>query len=366
MPEASQWNQTVLQYPGSHILQTWQWGQVKQDYGWDVLPQVYRDDNGEQNSAGLVLRRTQRLGPLPIQARVLYVPRGPLVQWEDRDCRLAALQNLQQLAREQNAIFIKIDPEVIVATGIPGDENELYNATGEQVVQDLRQLGWRFSPDQIQFRNTVWLSLEGSQEDWLGRMKQKTRYNLRLARRKGVQVRTGSEDDLALLYRMYAETSLRDGFVIRPEDYYLDVWRTFMHAGLAEPLIAEVEGEAVAGLVLFHFGQKAWYLYGMSRPVHRERMPNYLLQWTAMERARQYGCTCYDLWGAPDEFNENDSMWNVYRFKEGLGGSVAQTIGAWDYPANPGMYTLYTRLLPKILNWMRRRGVQRTRSEAGL
>ena len=58
----------------------------------------------------------------------------------------------------------------------------------------------------------------------------------------------------------------------------------------------------------------------MSRNVHREKMPTYLLQWEAMKRAKAKGCTVYDLWGAPEAFDESDSMWGVYRFKEGLGG----------------------------------------------
>jgi peptidoglycan pentaglycine glycine transferase (the first glycine) len=196
-------------------------------------------------------------------------------------------------------------------------------------------------------------------------MKQKTRYNIRLAQKKGVSVRQGSEADIDLLYRMYAETSQRDGFVIRSKDYYEMVWRAFMRAGMAFPLIAEVDGEAVAGLFLFTFAAKAWYLYGMSREVQREKMPNYLLQWEAMRAAKAAGCLNYDLWGAPDVFNESDSMWGVYRFKEGLGGTVIRTLGAWDFTPRPLVYGIYTSLLPRILDIMRRRGKVRVRREAG-
>ncbi|HEX9019228.1 MAG TPA: peptidoglycan bridge formation glycyltransferase FemA/FemB family protein, partial [Anaerolineaceae bacterium] len=224
----------------------------------------------------------------------------------------------------------------------------------------------RFSQDQVQFRNTVWLDLSGEESDWLARMKQKARYNLRLAQRKGVQVRYGGLDDLAMLYHMYAETSLRDGFVIRGEAYYQAVWRAFMQRGMAVPLVAEVEGEPIAGIFLFYFGGRAWYLYGMSREKHRDKMPNYLLQWEAMRYARASGCTQYDLWGAPDVFDESDSMWGVFRFKEGLGGQVLRTAGAWDYPARPIAYLLYTRVLPRLLDIMRRRGRARTRQEVAV
>jgi lipid II:glycine glycyltransferase (peptidoglycan interpeptide bridge formation enzyme) len=122
----------------------------------------------------------------------------------------------------------------------------------------------------------------------------------------------------------------------------------------------------VAGLLLFHFGQRAWYLYGMSSELEREKMPNYLLQWEAIRRAQALGCQVYDLWGAPDIFSETDSMWGVFRFKEGLGGRVVRHIGAWDLPVRPNLYLLYTRVLPWIMERLRRRGNQQTRQVAGL
>jgi peptidoglycan pentaglycine glycine transferase (the first glycine) len=165
---------------------------------------------------------------------------------------------------------------------------------------------------------------------------------------------------------MYAETSVRDGFVIRPEEYYQSIWRRFIGQNMAEPLIAEVDGEPVGGLIWFCFAGKAWYLYGMSREIHRDKMPNYLLQWEAMKRAKSAGCLRYDLWGAPDNFNDQDPLWGVYRFKEGLGGQVVRLIGAWDYPSQPILYRLYTRILPPLLDVMRRRGKAQTRQEITL
>jgi len=128
-----------------------------------------------------------------------------------------------------------------------------------------------------------------------------------------------------------------------------------------ETLIAEVAGEPVAAVVIYRFAGKAWYLSGMSVEAHREKMPNYLLQWEAMRRAKAAGCTIYDLWGAPDDFNENDSLWGVFRFKEGLGGKVIRTLGAWDYPTRSALYRGYTQVLPRLLDIMRRRGKERTR-----
>ncbi|MCK4899215.1 MAG: peptidoglycan bridge formation glycyltransferase FemA/FemB family protein, partial [Anaerolineales bacterium] len=145
------------------------------------------------------------------------------------------------------------------------------------------------------------------------------------------------------------------------EGYYGNAWQIFHNEGMAETLIAEVEGEPVAGLINIFFTRKAWYLYGMSNQIQRKKMPNYLLQWEAMLRAKAAGCTVYDLWGAPDRFDERDPMWGVYRFKEGLGGNIIRHIGAWDLPIRPTIYQLYTRLLPRVLDLMRGRGRARVK-----
>lgn len=361
-PDGLTWNRWIADLPGAHILQTWQWGEVKSRFGWQPLTQVWRDSQGEVIAAALVLVRTIPLAGFAARLRVMYVPKGPVLHdWGDPELRSRVLKDLKALAHRQGAIFIKIDPDVRLGEGFPRSKDGGEDPIGQALSADLKENGWRFSGEQVQFRNTVLVDLSASEDELLARMKPKTRYNIRLAGRKGVLVRTGTEEDFGLLYQMYAETSIRDGFVIREEAYYREVWGTFLRAGLAEPLIAEVSGEPVAAVVIFFFAGKAWYLYGMSREVHREKMPNYLLQWEAMRRAKASGCRCYDLWGAPDTFDETDRVWGVYRFKEGLGGIVVRHIGAWDLPVRPYSYRLYTEILPKVVDWMRKRGVRRTR-----
>ncbi len=355
------WNETVAALPGAHILQTREWAQIKAQFGWQPEPFVW-EQGGRPVAAALVLRR--RLLPgLPWS--VLYVPKGPLLDWADAALRKRVLDDLEGYARRTGAVLLKVDPDVVLGTGIPGEEEATEDPVGAQVVRDLTARGWRFSPEQVQFRNTVWLDLTRSEEEILAAMKQKTRYNIRLAARKGVVVRVAEEGDLDLLYRMYAETAARDGFVIRPREYYLTVWRTLWAAGMAEPLIAEVEGEPVAAVVIFRFAGRAYYFYGMSTGRHRNKMPTYLLQWEAIRRARAAGCTVYDFWGAPEVFDERDPMWGVYRFKAGFRGQVVRTLGAWDYPARPALYTLFVRGVPALLAlWrkMRMFGVRVTAS----
>jgi len=363
--DAITWSTILHQLPASHILQTWEWGEFKAQYGWQPVHQIWRTSQNELFGAALLLKRTlfRRLGSQPA---VLYAPKGPLLDWGDASLREQVLISLSQIARKQGAIFIKIDPDVRLGSGVPGELSDVPDPLGEQVVNQLQSSGWRFSQDQIQFKNTMLINLKRTEEELLGSMKQKTRYNIRLADKRGVEIRTGTIQDLPELYSMYAETSLRDGFVIRSADYYLHLWSSFMQANLAQPLIADVGGRSVAGLILFYFGRHAWYLYGMSRELEREKMPNYLLQWEALRRAQALGCEIYDLWGAPDVFSEYDPMWGVYRFKDGLGGQVIRHIGAWDLPVRPNLYMLYTRVLPWVLERKRQRGNQHTRLAAGI
>ncbi|WP_162787648.1 lipid II:glycine glycyltransferase FemX [Anaerolinea thermolimosa] len=356
----------IAKLPGANILQTREWAELKGKYGWEACPQVWRNERGEIFAAAMILSRRVRFPGMAGGWSVLYVPRGPLLDWTHPGHRQKVINTLEALARQRGVIFLKIDPEVPLGYGVPGTEGAVEVEAGAALRNELNERGWIFSKEQIQFRNTAVLDLLGDEADWLGRMKPKARYNLRLAQRKGVTVRLGGEDDFDLLYRMYAETAVRDGFVIRPLEYYRMVWNTFSRRGMCFPLIAEVSGEAVAGLVLFVFAGRAWYLYGMSRDLHREKMPNYLLQWEAMRLACAKGASSYDLWGAPDVFNESDSMWGVFRFKEGLGARVVRTLGAWDYTARPLSYRMYTQILPRVLEWMRRRGKARTRRDVGV
>jgi len=325
-------------------------------------------DQSDINAACLVLKRTVLSRGFTARLCVLYAPKGPLLDWSNEPLRNRVQDDLQSVAKEQGAIFLKIDPDVVLGTGVPAGEDAREESGGRIVMSELTHKGWRLSSDQIQFKNTVLIDLFVSEDAMLARMKQKTRYNIRLAEKKGVAVRVGMQADLSMLYKMYAETSVRDSFVIRDEGYYKKVWTTFMQSSTfkpsnfptCEPLIAEVNGEAVSAIFVFYFAGRAYYVYGMSREVHREKMPNYLLQWEAMKRAKARGCSIYDLWGAPDEFNENDSMWGVFRFKEGLGGQVVRTLGAWDLAPNPFWYKMYSEIIPRLLDVMRFRGKSRT------
>lgn len=368
------WNEIISKLPDPHFLQTYEWGQVKAKYGWVPYYAVWTEDGKFSVSSNYQLPITNIVAAALILKRtalrrfsIFYAPKGPLMDWTNESLRKRVLDDLQSFAKKQGAIFLKLDPDVVLGRGVPVSVDEVTENSGQAVMSDLRRRGWVESSDQIQFRNTVMVDLSASEEEILMRMKQKTRYNVRLAEKKGVVVRVGNSEDLPALYKMYAETSVRDGFVIRDEGYYLTVWKMFMQSSepSAVPLIAEVDGEAVAAIFLFMFAGRGYYVYGMSRDKHREKMPTYLLQWVAMKHAKAHGCLTYDLWGAPDVFDESDSMWGVYRFKEGLGGEVVRTLGAYDFAPSKFWYAMYSDVMPRVLNFMRSRGKEKTKQVVG-
>jgi peptidoglycan pentaglycine glycine transferase (the first glycine) len=332
------WNTALASLPLAHVLQTWEWGQFKARHGWRPHYLMWSDDAGRSRAAALVLRR--QISRLAFG--VMYVPKGPAMDYGDAPLVDQVLSDLERFARQSRAIFVKIDPDL--------DPRSL-----PREASPARRREWCESAEQIQFRNTMEIDLRHSEDELLAAMHQKTRYNIRLAQKRGVTVRTGTLADLKLLYAMYDETARRDRFIIRPLDYYRDAWGSFIEAGLAQPLIGEVEGVPIAALILFNFAGRAYYFYGMSRDLHRDKMPNHLLQWEAMRWSRAQGCAVYDMWGAPDELVESDPMWGVYRFKQGFGGQFVQHIGAWDYVASRPFYWLYATAMPRILDLMRRR-----------
>jgi len=376
------WNKTLCSLPGSHLLQSSQWAEVKTRFGWQPYYLVW--DQSDNDLEMKVVSEDESRGKNPVAAAlvlerkafrglsVMYVPKGPILQdWSDDQLRQRVLSDLENFAKESGAVHLKIDPDIVIGRGVPGEENEEPVPQGKHIEGELSARGWIFSSDQIQFRNTFLIDLRQEEDQLINRMKSKTRYNIRLASRKGITIRYGDDTDLEYLYKMYAETSLRGGFTIRGEEYYNYLWKIFMSKELdseidaiAQPIIADFDRKPVAAAVMFRFGGRAWYLHGMSLPEHSDKMATYLIQWEGMRWAKANGCVTYDMWGAPDQFNSDDSMWGVYRFKRGFGGELTRTIGAWDFPVKPILYQAYTRVLPVILNGMRKIGNRNTESAA--
>src|SRR5947207_2895977 len=161
------WNESIKTLPYAHILQTEEWGEFKRrSTGWTPEKILLRDQREQVVGGALVL--TRRIGPFA----VMYAPKGPLLEYADSSLLSQMLDKLEQLARRQRAIWIKIDPDVIAGTGVPGEPDSAENALGQQVVATLKQRGWRYSDSQVQFKNTVTVELNRPEEEILKAMGQ--------------------------------------------------------------------------------------------------------------------------------------------------------------------------------------------------
>ncbi len=329
------WDDFVAGHPDSHILQTSPWGALKSQFGWsDQRVGLAHADQLVAGAQTLTRRLPAGLG------RLAYVPKGPLVDWEDEAQMTAMVNALDHAARARGAIALTIEPALPDA-----------DAHGEW----LHALGFSPSPlGSVQPRRTIVVDIAPDEDAILAAMKQKTRYNVRLAGRKGVTVREASEADLPTFHALMATTGERDAFDVHTPAYYKAAFRLFAPRNQACLLLAEVEKEAVAAVMVFALPPRSWYFYGASSNAHREKMPTYLLQWEGIRWAKSLGCTSYDLYGIPDQDEEtledqftqrSDGLWGVYRFKRGFGGALVRSVGAWDRVYAPSRYRLYRWML---------------------
>jgi len=315
--DAQGWERFTSAQPHAHLLQSAAWGELKAGFGW----RPERIQVGEVG-AQILFRR------LPLGLSMAYLPKGPLGgRWEQ------LWPEVDRLCRRRGAILLKLEPDAW--------EEEEAGLTGWLA-------GFRPGGTPVQPRRTALISLEGPENAWLERMKQKTRYNIRLAERKGIEV--SLSQDVAAFHALMLVTGKRDGFGVHSLAYYQRAFQLFEPQGKAALLMASYEGRPLAGLMAFCAGERAWYLYGASSDEERSRMPTYLLQWEAMRWAANKGCTTYDLWGVPDcdevrleaEFEQrHDGLWGVYRFKRGFGGQIKRAAQTWEKIYNPALYHLY-------------------------
>jgi peptidoglycan pentaglycine glycine transferase (the first glycine) len=337
-----EWDEFTKHFPAGHLLQAWAWGQFKAHFGWQPL-RIAAVEGGCILAAAQVMLR-----PLPAsRLTTAYVPKGPLMDHSMPTTSAALLSAIHDVCRRKRAISLKVEPE-----WEDGTEERIW----------LEAQGFIPSEQTVQPRRTVVIDLTLDEEAILAQMKSKTRYNIRLARRKGVCVRPGTADDLSTFYELLKATGRRAQFGIHTQAYYTQVWRLFAAQESVALLLAQYGGKPLAALMVFAWGNKAWYMYGASSDEERQRMPTHLLQWEAMRWARERGCETYDLWGIPD-VDESEigphiasaeergvlstGMGGLYRFKRGFGGREVRYVGAYDYVYNQPLY----HLLRAAWNW---------------
>jgi lipid II:glycine glycyltransferase (peptidoglycan interpeptide bridge formation enzyme) len=315
------WNHFLFQHPDTHLLQTGEWGELKSAFGWKPV-RLISGDLGVQ----ILFRR------LPLGFTIGYIPKTII---SDQSVSKQFWREIDSVCKSHRVIFLKIEP---------------YSWDDQQ--PETWNLKLETSPHNIQPPRTLIVDIRGSEEKILARMKQKTRYNIRLAEKKGVTVRAW--DNIESFHKMMLLTGGRDGFGVHSLEYYKQAYELLKPKGMCEILVAEYEGKPLAALFVARNGNRAYYLYGASTDEERNRMPTYLLQWEAMKWAKARGCEEYDLWGVPDEDEatleasfetRRDGLWGVYRFKRGFGGDLKRAAQAMDRVYNPLLYWAYLKFI---------------------
>ncbi len=321
--EISRWDELVVGNPdGGNVLQSRAWGEFKREHGWQPL--YWTHDVGISQVAVLVLqRRVPGLGAL------WYIPKGPGVT---DPVMLGPM--LDDLFATRKPFAVKVEPELL---------------QGAEAQQSLRSLGLVKSPRDVQIsRATIIVDLHPDEEALLASFKPKTRYNIRVAARRGVTVKSVAvnERNIDRMYALMAATQARAGFTLRPRSYFAGYWQLQEAAGNGQLFFAVWEGQILAGLFATFIGRKAWYKDGGSVKHHADVMAPHLLQWEAMRWLRRRGIESYDLVAVPsqDQLREEHPLYGLYRFKSGFNDVITEFVGTWDLVVRPRRQALWAGL----------------------
>jgi lipid II:glycine glycyltransferase (peptidoglycan interpeptide bridge formation enzyme) len=327
---------TTMRSPGTHFLQSWQWGELKVSQGWRAHRYAVEKDGRVLGAFSLLHRPISRRPRLVLG----YIPRGPIVI--DGKYLAEVMRAIREAGEKHGCFAVKADPDFEVSSPL-----------GTAWEQAARENGWQYSRDQIQPRATGITDLLPDDPDGeaklLSGMSKRWRYNVGLGPKRGIETTAVRDNDFRQFYQVYEETGQRQGFGVRSLDYYQAVADLFADgdSSSAQLFVATHPEEKLplAGAFVLSFGQRWWYFYGASSSRRRADMPTYCLQWATQRWARDHGGKTYDWWGAPeDPENKNDRRYSVWHFKKGFGPRHVLTVGAWDLPLKPNIYRSYTTI----------------------
>ncbi len=318
--EIANWDKLIVANPdGGHFLQSSQWAGFKAPLGWRPIYKIY--EQGKQTIAILIYERMVRgLG------RIWYVSKGPGVV--EQKTLYKVVEAIK--ASEPKIFLLKLEPE------LDTEQVDLTQASKLGLIKPARN---------VQLKATILVDLNPNEDDVLASFKQKTRYNIRLAARRGVVVKpvAPTAEHMATIYELITSVHDRAHFFFPAKSYFYDYWRALSEAGTGQFFIAEYQGEPLAGAFVIQMGKKAWYKDGGSTRTKRELMAPYALQWEIMRWCKTRGVTSYDLLGAPtrDQLDGSHPLHSLYQFKAGFNEHITEFVGTLDLPLNAHKYQLW-------------------------
>lgn len=343
------------------VQQTAFWSSVKQNLGYKTIAvnynikrsSLFRNSEQDKKLVSDLLVIIQQINQFH---SIAYVPYGPELE-PDEDLQGAFLEELSESLRPylpKGCIMIRYDlhwESYWAKDKSNFDEQGHWIGEPALSAQEFRfnynTLNWKFekAPSNILPSNTIFVNLRKSPEDILGSMKPKTRYNVKLADRKNVEVKVMGIENLPIWYKLYQDTATRNGIYVDQMSYFETVLST-KAADTRSPaevflLVAEQNAVPLAAMFLTISSKRATYLYGASSSENRNTMATYALQWEAMKFGKAKGCTEYDMFGVAPRPEPSHPMYGLYKFKVGFGGSIHHSLGCWDYPLIVDKYKLF-------------------------
>lgn len=325
-----------------NFQQSLEWGNVKTNW----IKEVVLAENENKEIIGSVCVWIRKM---PIFGNMMYASRGPVCDIHNKEVLEQLTEGVKELGKKYNAFVFRMEPD------IEKNDQEFRNIV-EQLGYKIKDNAKDFK-DEIQPRFVFRLNIKDKTEDEiLQNCHSKTRYNIRLAKRKGVVVKEGTRDDLKDFHKIMIETGSRDGFIIRSLEYFEKMYDELApnHMKL---LMAYYEDKPISGIIPIMYGNKTWYLYGASSNAHRNLMPNYLLQWEMIKEAIRNKNDVYDFRGVSGVVDENHPQYGLYRFKKGFGADFTEFIGEVYLPFKPMTYKLYKlaeKTFRTLRDWKRR------------
>jgi lipid II:glycine glycyltransferase (peptidoglycan interpeptide bridge formation enzyme) len=305
-----------------HPLQSWQWGEFRKKTG-VAVERVGFFDNGKLKKALQVF-----FHPIPgINFTAGYFPKGDMPD----DEQLAAIK---QLAKKHNALFVKLEPNVGHVVGSPSGH--------EQIAQFLEKND--AVPGKPLFtKYTFHLDLKPTEEELFAKLNSKTRYNVNLAFKKGVEIYENStKEGMEQYIQILEETTTRQGFYAHTPEYFRTMWEQLGESGLMRIFNAVYENQVLVSWIMFVFDNTLYYPYGASRSAFREVMPSNLMMWEMIKLGKHQHCKMFDMWGAlGPEPDEKDPWFGFHRFKKGFGGELVEFVGTYDLVMNHQLYGIY-------------------------
>ncbi|QQG53046.1 MAG: peptidoglycan bridge formation glycyltransferase FemA/FemB family protein [Candidatus Falkowbacteria bacterium] len=322
LKDKNKWQDFLYRNPGIsglEFLASPQWAEAMEREGKVALVLAAVDDHKKINALFCLIKEN-----LPAGFFYWYVPRGPIFEAgieAEEAAKITAAVVSKLKADYPKSVFLKIEPA----------QNILQ-------VKQLAQLSVSYkAASDIQPQKTLILDLKNSPENLLAAMHQKTRYNIRLAEKKGVRIISGSAADFSDFWRLMSLTGERDGFRIHGQKHYQNLLKT--PSDFIQLFFAEYEGRKIATALICRFGSQATYLHGASDNEYRNVMAPYLLQWEIIKHTQTAGAEIYDFYGV------NEKKWpGVTRFKLGFGGEIREYFGVFDIVLQAGVYKLYQGL----------------------